>query len=282
MPQNYGKSIIILKLQMALQCDITNLPNSFVSSCDNLHALNCTACQWANEEHINGFDARFLSDVIPWMKNNNTPPCVWAIGWDLYEICTRTKENCNKEHWVREAEQFTALRAFWNELSWQTLTLIESTKMRDEAMKLDCLVWVRRHQFPLDKGTAETTLALIQERLKYWNIFDTSELTLVFYLQAMDFADYIIHSNKQLKERIANLSGPSIEEVIKQFNSEKGKGNQSRKIKLKPKLKGKAKARIVRAKLNRTTKQTKAEDNESINSNKYHKRFTKTKKPARL
>ena len=268
---------------MALQCDITNLPNSFVSSCDNLHALNCTACQWANEEHINGFDARFLSDVIPWMKSNNIPPCVWAIGWDLYEICTRTKENVKKEHWVREAEQFTALRAFWDgtlALSWEAFN--ESTKLPNEAMKLDFIMELRRQQLPFNKHAAETTLALIQERLKYWNIFDTSELTLVFYLQAMDFADYIIHSNKKLKERISSLSGPSIEEVMKQFNSEKGKGNQSRKNKLKPKLKGKAKARIVRAKLNRTTKQTKTEDNESINSNKYHKRFTKTKKPARL
>ena len=48
------------------------------------------------------------------------------------------------------------------------------------------------------------------------------------------------------------------------------------------KSKKKSKPRIVKAKFNKTPTQTKTKDDESVESNKYNKRFKKTKKPPKL
>jgi len=70
---------------------------------------------------------------------------------------------------------------------------------------------------------------------------------------------------------------------MKDFGDENTKKQKSTKKKGKQAVPQKrTKPRILRTNKNCTKKEEKVDDDQSVKSNRYHKRFTKTKKPARL
>ena len=103
--------------------------------------------------------------------------------------------------------------------------------------------------------------------------------------------DKIEQKPKPIPTKINFVQGPPIDEVqlrpideiMKDFGDEKTKKQKSTKKKGKQAVPQKrTKPRILRTNKNCTKKEEKVEDDQSVKSNKYHKRFTKTKKPARL
>ena len=80
----------------------------------------------------------------------------------------------------------------------------------------------------------------------------------------------------------------SVDELMEKFNfgfktdASKTKKQAAKKINVKTAPQPRSKPRILRTKVSRIGKPATLKDTDSQNCNKYNKRFTKTKKPARL
>ena len=92
--------------------------------------------------------------------------------------------------------------------------------------------------------------------------------------------------NEQVEEHNQKVQNGSlsVDELMDKFNFDgsKTKKQGAKKISVKTAQQPRSKPRILRTKVSRIGKPATLKDTDSQNSNKYNKRFTKTKKPARL
>ena len=261
-----------------------NLPKSLIDSAAKLHAKSDGDCQMCAEaEHITQFSSREMVEGLPWMKSNNIPPCLWSYGyhmttyWDSTDVwqleLMEEKAKCEIEQ--TGVNEYTLDRI---------ITQIQNGTFKDFPLNV----------FGLD---TETDLFQTEYYLEHYGI-DFTDMNMILATQCLwlfllseHFMDRI-DSIARLKEaelarkqkiKSTNHDDRSIEELLASFSKTnvKNSGKVTKKMK-KTKKVPQATSRPKISKVRPTKKVKKVDDDVSVKQNKYNKRFTKTKKPAKL
>ena len=256
-----------------------NLPKSLIDSAAKLHAKSDGDCKMCAEaERITQFSSREMVEGLPWMKSNNIPPCLWSYG------CI-----------------FTTFYSWQLELYEKRVKFeIEQTGANEYTMdrvitQLDC----SRKNFPSNFFDLDPEKDQFQTEY-YFETYgiDFSDMNMLLgtqclwlYLLSEHFMDRIdsIARLKQAdlarKQKIksTNQDDRSIEELLASFSKTnvKNSGKVTKKMKKTKKVpQATSRPKISKVRLTKNVK--KADDDVSVKQNKYNKRFTKTKKPAKL
>jgi len=248
-----------------LNYHIEDQPKDFVESLNKLHSSepSCPLCNWAIEFVEKRYNIQPVQ--IPWMVERNIPLCAWALG------CYLTKT-------FHLDPQAIGPRGY------------SECNYKGRSMKLDRIMLQRRKRlrYAINIETITHPNIIPDHVLKKFGIslriFEDDCPS--FVLQTLDLYKYTIVNRDYLFEKVpVKLEPKTIEPKVENVETKKPKckkqktsGKKSKKSNPKPR----SKPRIVRTtKCNMKNDDQKADD-ESVKSNKYNKRFTKTKKPAKL
>jgi len=259
-----------------------NLPKSLIGSVANLHAKSdgdCKLC--AQAERGIHYSSREIVEGLPWMKLNNIPPCLWSYG---YHLTTYYDEDDSEFKFFQSLAKLEVQQSGANEFTMdRVISLIE--KNGRDLPSSDLQVSAEEHQmrteFYLENyGIDFTDMTML---------LSSQCLTLFLLSQySMDRIDSVARIKKaelarKQKIQLTNHDDRSIEEVMASFSKTtvKTSGKVTKKIK-KTKKVPQATSRPKLTKIRPTKKVKQVDDDVSVKQNKYNKRFTKTKKPAKL
>ena len=251
-----------------------NLPKSLIDSAAKLHAKtdgDCYMCydaeSWAK------FSSREMFEGLPWMKSNNIPPCLWSYGcllkFDLEKQDEKLKDG--KLKIFEEEIKFEIEKSGANEYTMdRVITQIE---------KGGC--FLPRYLGEMDEKMAKFYLKTYGIDFTDMNIMLATQC-FTLYLLSEHSMDSIPRLNKAewARNQLTNYEN-QLDELVASFSNANGEKQVLKKIK-KTKKVPQARSRPKISKIRPTRKAKKVEDDVSVKQNKYNKRFTKTKKPAKL
>ena len=259
-----------------------NLPKSLIDSAAKLHAKSDGDCKMCAEaERITQFSSREMAEGLPWMKSNNIPPCLWSYG------CHMTTYYDSTDDWqlelFEEKAKFEIEQTGANEYTIdRIITQLESGNRKNFPANY--------FDLPTEKGQFQTEYYLEHYGIDFtdMNMLLATQCLWLFLLS--EHFNGRIDSIARLKEahvarkqkiKLTNHDARSIEELLASFSKTKNSGKLSKKLK-KTKKVPQATSRPNISKVRPTKKVKKVDDDVSVKQNKYNKRFTKTKKPAKL
>lgn len=316
-----------------MEYNIKHLPDSFLKSSERCHngefeiqgnrkahkeGTNCNICDFAIWK-MQGFDARYISQVIPWIKEHNLPQCVWSIGNHLWQKITEygPKRVSNKKGSTQKSKPTFQPSDYLRNAYKNRSNNCETFPRTNEGSNLDTMMQGRTEQGEKLKTANPNKYALeagklVSEFEKFWDL-DTHELSLDFFLQAMDLHWFTFKYLEEFKQRIIAFKDKAAAEVAGKLetlnvtekrNTPKG---TNRKISRKPEPLKRSRPGLPRCpccgnlppeiaaarehvrKHKKASEDQGSEDEEpkeddktSLDANKYHKRFTKTKRPSKL
>jgi len=270
---------------------VENLPTDFLKHLAELHVANdgkCPLCDAVTDFMEENYFLK--AKPIPWLVEKNIPQCIWALG--KYIIDTHSIEPLVMDRHSR----------------------ITDKCYKGGNAKLENVLYQRRcRQFYCTQNVHKIFQIIPDDLMDTFGIctYCLGDGGVVLIMQAMDIYKYSLvnrdyHFDKVERKRdpigfgttpinqlrfiqlgkrrpIVKIPLRPIDEIMKEFGDEKTKKQKSTKKKGKQSVPQKrTKPRIVRTSKNCTNKEAKVDDDQSVKSNRYHKRFTKTKKPARL
>ena len=241
---------------------IEDQPMSFAESLNKLHSSepSCPLCKWATDFVAKRYNIQPVQ--IPWMAERNIPLCAWALG------CYLTKT-------FDLDPQAIGPRGYSERV------------YKGGSMKLNMIMMQRRKgmRYAINIETITHTNIIPDHVLKKWGIslriFEGNCPS--FVLQTLDLYKYTVVNRDYLFEKVPvkvepKTIEPKVENGEPKSKNKKSSGKKGKKSNPKPR----SKPRISRTTKCNTKNDDKQADDESVQSNKYNKRFTKTKKPAKL
>ena len=268
---------------------VENLPTKFMEHLAELHVANDGKCPLCDIVIESMEENDFLkAKPIPWMVEKNIPRCIWALG--KYIMDTHDIEPVAMDRHNRVADKC----------------------YKGGNAKLEDILYQRRcRRFYCTQNVHKVFQIIRDDLLETFGIctYCLGDGGVVLIMQAMDIYKYSVVNEEYHFDKIERKHEPigfgtlnqlkfiklgkirpideiplrPIDEIMKEFANEKTKKQKSMKKKGKRSVPQKrTKPRILRTSKNCTKKEEKVDDDQSVKSNRYHKRFTKTKKPARL
>ena len=279
-----------------LSPNIFNLSEDFREKQSKKHTKGQCPCK--RIEGYLGIDPDALVDAIPWMRENEIPPCIWALGGVF-----------------RDDPDGTLIDQILSEETNMEFVDIFDTDEMDEMMfklETDIMRSVRYSQaiasgsmFELLENTAKICAVIVHDN---FNIVLLNQCMLLYYTTKC-------HKNLLPKTILAKKTEPTqlnpenvvktiygiqpisevpqkpIDDIMAEFdglslNKSKDKKQNDPKQKTKKAKKSKEKQPRSRPKISRITKtksraQKDEDDEQSRTANQFNKRHTKTKKPPR-
>ena len=198
------------------------------------------------------------------MKSNNIPCCVWSIGWKVFQLIYG---------YGSESKFAQSLKL--------TINLYNTYKnVADVTDSIDNAMGYIHEAALQEECPSCTEFDRLKNELRELNMCN-DVLDNMFYEQAyllydLLATDIVIYNLWELEiQDVTPIDTiiPAEQELPKpELASETSERNKAKR----------STPRIVKAKFNKTSNQIKIDDDKSVKSNKYEKRFKKTKKPPKL